>query len=181
MHFCSLNGRSQKPTLERKRKMVHRKLILGASIVSTAVVIIAWSLRKSNVQEVAHSEVRSAADKSALTQIPTVMATTVVLQQLNRQIPLPDELQAYQDVAIYPKVQGFVEWIEVDRGSVAKERQLLVRLIAPELAAQSREAAAKAQAAQAQCLEAEAKLAADEATYKRLQAASATPGVVAGN
>ncbi len=161
--------------------MVHRKLILGASIVSTAVVIIAWSLRKSNVQEVAPSEVRSAADESVLTQIPTVMATTVVLQQLNRQIPLPGELQAYQDVAIYPKVQGFVEWIEVDRGSVAKEGQLLARLIAPELAAQSREAAAKAQAAQAQCLEAEAKLAADEATYKRLQAASATPGVVAGN
>jgi len=109
------------------------------------------------------------------------MVTTVVSQQLNRQTPLPGELQAYQDVAIYPKVQGFVEWIEVDRGSVAKNGQLLARLIAPELAAQSREAAAKAQAVQAQRLEAAAKLAADEATYKRLQAASATPGVVAGN
>jgi len=144
-------------------------------------VIIFWSLGKSNVQEVSHSDVRSAADKSALAQSPTVMVTTVVSQQLNRQTPLPGELQAYQDVAIYPKVQGFVEWIEVDRGSVAKNGQLLARLIAPELAAQSREAAAKAQAVQAQRLEAAAKLAADEATYKRLQAASATPGVVAGN
>jgi len=161
--------------------MTRRKLILGASIVSTAVVIIFWSLGKSNVQEVSHSDVRSAADKSALAQSPTVMVTTVVSQQLNRQTPLPGELQAYQDVAIYPKVQGFVEWIEVDRGSVAKNGQLLARLIAPELAAQSREAAAKAQAVQAQRLEAAAKLAADEATYKRLQAASATPGVVAGN
>ena len=161
--------------------MTRRKLILGASIVSTAVVIIFWSLGKSSVQEVPHSDVRSAADKSALAQSPTVMVTTVVSQQLNRQTPLPGELQAYQDVAIYPKVQGFVEWIEVDRGSVAKNGQLLARLIAPELAAQSREAAAKAQAVQAQRLEAAAKLAADEATYKRLQAASATPGVVAGN
>lgn len=161
--------------------MTRRKLLLGASIVSTVVVIISWSLGKSNVQEVPHSDVRSAADKLALAQSPTVVVTAVVSQQFTRQTLLPGELQAYQDVAIYPKVQGFVEWIEVDRGSVAKEGQLLARLIAPELTAQRREAAAKAQAAQAQRLEAEAKRAADEATYKRLKAASATPGVVTGN
>jgi membrane fusion protein, multidrug efflux system len=180
-HFCSLHGRAQKPTLERKRKMTRRKLILGASIVSTAVVIIAWSLGKSNVQEVPHSDVRSAADNAARTQIPTVLVVPVVSQQLNSQTLLPGELQAYQDVALYPKVQGFVEWIEVDRGSVAKEGQLLVRLIAPELTAHRQEAAAEVQAAQAQRLEAEAKLAADEAIYKRLKAASATPGVISGN
>jgi len=104
-----------------------------------------------------------------------------VSQQLHSQTLLPGELQAYQDVVLYPKVQGFVEWIEVDRGSVVKEGQLLVRLIAPELTAHRQEAAAKVQAAQAQRLEAEAKLAADEATYKRLKAASATPGVITGN
>jgi membrane fusion protein, multidrug efflux system len=161
--------------------MALRKLILGASIISTAVVIISWSLGKSNVQEVTHSDVRSAADKSTLTQVPTVVVAGVVSRQFTRQTLLPGELQAYQDVAIYPKVQGFVEWIEVDRGSVAKEGQLLARLIAPELTAQRREAAAKVQAAHAQRLEAEAKLAADEATYKRLKAASATPGVITGN
>jgi RND family efflux transporter MFP subunit len=50
-------------------------------------------------------------------------------------------------------------------------------------AAQSQrvEAASKVSGIQAQRLEAEAKLAADEATYKRLKSASATPGVVAGN
>jgi len=104
-----------------------------------------------------------------------------VSQQLHSQTLLPGELQAYQDVTLYPKVQGFVEWIEVDRGSVVKEGQLLIRLIAPELTAHRREATAKVQAAQAQRLEAEAKLAADEATYKRLKAASATPGVITGN
>src|SRR5258705_367159 len=66
---------------------------------------------------------------------------------------------------------------------------------APELAAQRSESAAKTRGAlsqkiegearvgsiRAQRLEAEAKLASDEATYKRLKAASATPGVVAGN
>src|SRR5262249_34461323 len=37
------------------------------------------------------------------------------------------------------------------------------------------------QSAQAQRIEAEAKLAADDATYQRLKTAAATPGVVAGN
>src|SRR5262249_56178989 len=42
-------------------------------------------------------------------------------------------------------------------------------------------AAARLSGIRAQRLEAEAKLAADEATYQRLKSASATPGVVAGN
>jgi membrane fusion protein, multidrug efflux system len=180
-HFCSLTGYFHKLRLERKRKMTRKKLLLGASIVSLVVVIISWSLGKSNVQEVVHSDGQSTADKSAPTPSPTVVVTGVVSQQFTRQTLLPGELQAYQDVVLYPKVPGFVEWIEVDRGSVVKSGQLLARLIAPELEAQSKEAAAKAQAAQAQRLEAEAKRAADEATYKRLKAAAATPGVVAGN
>ena len=43
------------------------------------------------------------------------------------------------------------------------------------------EAEARVRSIRAQKLEAEAKLASDEATYNRLKAASATPGVVAGN
>ena len=157
------------------------KLILGASLVSVVLVIVFWSLVRSNAQERQDSPARSAADHSATAQILTVLVTPVVSQPLDQQLLLPGELQAYQDVALYPKVQGFVDWLEVDRGSVVKEGQLLARLIAPELTAQRREAAAKAQAAQAQRLEAEAKLAADEAVYTRLKAAAAIPGVVAGN
>src|SRR5262245_9737174 len=125
---------------------------------------------------------------------PTVAVTTVRSLELNRQLRLPGELQAWQDTAIYAKVPGYVEVINVDRGSVVKKGQLLARLRAPELDTQRSEAAAKARAAQsqhaeamarinsirAQRLEAEAKPAADEATYQRLKAASATPGVVAG-
>src|SRR5262249_6455104 len=128
-------------------------------------------------------------------QIPTVIVTTVESRELKRQVRLPGELQAYQDTALYAKVPGFVEFINVDRGSVAKRGQLLARLRAPELDAQKSEAIAKVRAAQsqrveaqtrvsgirAQRLEAEAKLAADEATFRRMKAASAIPGVVAGN
>lgn len=132
---------------------------------------------------------------SATASTPTVSVTTVESHELNRQFRLPGELQPFQDVAIYAKVQGFVETIGVDRGSVVRKGQLLVRLRAPELDTQRREAEARVSGVQsqkveaaaristirAQRIEAEAKLAADEATYKRLKAASNTPGVVAGN
>lgn len=128
-------------------------------------------------------------------QMPTVSVTIVEAHELNRQLRLPGELQPFQEVAIYAKVQGFVETIAVDRGSVVKRGQLLARLRAPELDTQRREAEARVSAVQAQKveaaaristiraqrIEAEAKLAAEENTYKRLKAASATPGVVAGN
>ena len=57
-----------------------------------------------------------------------VTVTAVLSRELNRQLRLPGELQAYQDVMLYPKVQGFIEWIGVDRGSVVQTGQLLVRL-----------------------------------------------------
>lgn len=136
-----------------------------------------------------------ATQSGAPAQIPNVTVTTVESRELNRQIRLPGELRAYQDVALYAKVPGFVEIINVDRGSVVKQGQLLARLRAPELETGAREADARVRAAQsqrveaaskvsginAQRLEAEAKLAADTATYRRLKSASATPGVVAGN
>jgi len=96
-------------------------------------------------------------------------------------VRLPGELQPYEFVAIYPKVTAFVDWIGVDRGSRVRNGQLIVRLVAPELAAQRSEAQAKLQTAEAQRAEADAKLAADESTYHRLKAAASTPGVVAGN
>lgn len=128
-------------------------------------------------------------------QTPTVTVTTVQSLELNRSVRLPGELQAYQDVALFAKVQGFVQTINVDRGSVVRQGQLLATLRAPEIDTQRSEAEARARAAQsqraeaiarissikAQRLEAEARLASEETTYQRLKAASATPGAVAGN
>jgi RND family efflux transporter MFP subunit len=62
-----------------------------------------------------------------------------------------------------------------------KRGQLLGTLSAPELRALRLEAEAKLQAARAQQAEAQAKMVAAQSTYGRLKAASATPGVVAGN
>src|SRR5205809_1193995 len=100
---------------------------------------------------------------------PTVEVVRVVSQRLNITVRLPGELWPYEAVAMYPKVTGFVDWIGVDRGSRVRNGELLVRLVAPELAAQRSEAQAKLQTAEAQQVEAEAKLSADEGTYQRLR------------
>src|SRR5215813_7643039 len=167
-----------------------RPVIIVVAIISViAIVTVSWLLlRSSNKRDFA-----TASDKT--TQLPTVLVSHVVSKNVERQLKLPGELRAYQDVAIYPKVQGFVETINVDRGTVVRRGQTLIRMSAPELQSRTAEAQARVGATRDQRLEMEArvrsvreqkseaaaKLAADEGTYQRLKAASQTPGVVAGN
>ncbi|HEY9714242.1 MAG TPA: efflux RND transporter periplasmic adaptor subunit, partial [Chroococcales cyanobacterium] len=58
----------------------------------------------------------------------TVAAVRVEKKLLYRVDKLPGEIRAYQDVAVYPKVPGFVQWIGVDRGSKVKRGQKMVVL-----------------------------------------------------
>ena len=90
--------------------------------------------------------------------------TTVTSQLLATTVPLAGELSAFAAVALFPRLPGFVEELSVDRGSVVKAGQILGRLSAPELLPQRAEADSKAHA--------------DESTFQRLRAASATPGAV---
>lgn len=171
--------------------MIHKKSRLKVALLAAVVIHLAnCGGPKSGSHDTSRPDSRASSERA-----PAVLVATVILKELNREIRLPGELLAYQDVAMYSKVPGFVEWIGVDRGSIVKSGQVLVRMSAPELQAQGSEAAAKARAARsqrleaesrvqsvvAQRLEAEARLASSEATYKRLKAASATAGVVAGN
>jgi membrane fusion protein, multidrug efflux system len=110
-----------------------------------------------------------------------VQVTNVVAQKLAITVHLPGEIEAYEVVAVFPKVTGFVKSLAVDRGSRVKAGERIAQLEAPELIAQSSEAQSKLQAAKAQLAAAEAKVASDEGTYEHLKAAAATPGVVAGN
>jgi RND family efflux transporter MFP subunit len=119
----------------------------------------------------------------------------IVSRTLFREDQLPGEIDAYQDVLIYPKVPGFVKWIGVDRGSVVKKGQSMVRMYAPEYLARRNEALARIAAAKAdlaaeesrlQDLKAELKkrkanLLGDQSTYQRVYTASLVPGVVADN
>ena len=112
---------------------------------------------------------------------PTVETVQVVEQPVAVTLDMPGELDPYEVVAIYPRATGFVKTIRVDRGSHVKTGALLVELDAPEIVAQRAEAQSKLQGANAQLAVTRAKADADASTYDKLKAASATPGVVAGN
>lgn len=110
-----------------------------------------------------------------------LFAATCAATAQDRTVKLPGEFLPYQSVDIVARVAGFVESIPVDRGSVVKKGDVLAKLSAPEMAAQRAEAAAKVEAVKSQRAEAEARLVAAQSTSERLQAASSTPGAVAGN
>ena len=71
----------------------------------------------------------------------------VISKTTDRMIQLPGEFQPYQQVAIFAKVSGFVDKVNVDVGSMVKTGDLLATLVAPELTAHRLEASAKVQAA----------------------------------
>jgi len=112
---------------------------------------------------------------------PTIDVVQVVERPLDVTLDMPGELDAFEDVAIYPRVTGYVKSIGVDRGSHVRAGQTLAQLEAPELLAQRAEAESKLQAAEAQRGAVQSKADADASTLAKLTAASATPGVIAGN
>ena len=120
-------------------------------------------------------------EKSAPAGPQTVEVVKVVEQPLNVTLSLPGELTPYQTVALYSRVTGFVKTIAVGRGSRVRAGQQLATLEAPELVAQKAEARSKLQSAEAQLSAIRSKAEATASTYEKLKAASATPGVVAGN
>jgi membrane fusion protein, multidrug efflux system len=124
---------------------------------------------------------RAAAPAAAAAGPPTIDIVRVVEQPLDVQLSLPGELTAFQAVAIFPRVTGFVKTVAVDRGSRVSAGAVLATLEAPELTAQKLEAQSKLQGAEAQLAVARAKAEADAGTFERLKKASAIPGVVAGN
>jgi membrane fusion protein, multidrug efflux system len=110
-----------------------------------------------------------------------VQTVAVVSEKPSRTIRLPGEFAPYQSVEIHSRVSGFVESIRVDRGSAVRRGQVLVTVSAPEMRVQVLEAEAKVKAVEAQRAEADARVAAAQATYERLKTASETPGAIAGN
>jgi membrane fusion protein (multidrug efflux system) len=120
-------------------------------------------------------------ESSASAGPKTVEVVKIVEQPLNVTLSLPGELTPFQTVALYSRVTGFVKTIAVDRGSRVRAGQQLATLEAPELVAQKSEAQSKLQSAEAQLAAVRSKAEATASTYERLKAASATPGVVAGN
>jgi len=99
--------------------------------------------------------------------------TTMTLQmrQIRGNVQLPGVMQPYQFVQLFPKVNGYIKYVPVDRGSIVKTGQLLITLEAPEI--EQGVAAANLKYTQAQ-----ATYITSKDRYRRLLETSKTPGTV---
>jgi len=107
-------------------------------------------------------------------QTTTYQLTVVKQQAIANSLRLPAQLVAYQMVAIYPKVSGYIKQIPVDIGSVVQEGQLIMQMEAPEVEQNNL-------AAQATYFKAQASYKASKDSYSRLLTASKTAGAVSPN
>lgn len=104
----------------------------------------------------------------------------VISKPVEREMRLPGELRPYLSVPLHSKVTGFVDQVNVDRGSTVKQGQVLITLVAPEMTAQIAEAESKVRALQLQQAEVEAKLGAVQSAYEAMKSVAAdAPGSVA--
>src|ERR1700743_201384 len=96
---------------------------------------------------------------------------TVSEKALSSSATLPDQLIPFNEVNLFPKVNGFVKQLFVDRGSIVKKGQLLMILEAPEMEAQL-------QAENSRFLQSQENAEASKEKYERLNEAAKEPGSV---
>ena len=102
---------------------------------------------------------------------PQYTLATVEKAGLATTIKIPAQFAAYQEVSIFPKVNGYVKTVQVDIGSKVSKGKLLMVLEAPELmqaALQAKERYARNQA----------NFSIDKEQYHRFQEAAATAGAI---
>jgi membrane fusion protein (multidrug efflux system) len=97
--------------------------------------------------------------------------SNVTEKALSSSARLPGQLIPFNEVNLFPKVNGFVKQLFVDRGSIVKTGQLLMILEAPEMESQL-------QAANSQYLRAQENAVASKQKYERLKEAAKEPGSV---
>lgn len=106
------------------------------------------------------------------TDVKKIQMTAVSEEAFSTVAKLPGQLVPFNQVNLFPKVNGFVKEIFVDRGSLVKKGQLLLVLEAPEMVSQLENA-------NAQLMQAKADAQASKEKYERLKEAAKEPGSVA--
>ena len=124
------------------------------------------------------SESHPVADKDSTTKAPAAHSSYVFGEvaeaEIGSVVHLPAVLRPYEMVDIYPKINGFIKEIPVDRGSRVRTGQLLLRLEAPEIEQQY-------MAAKAKYLQAYSLSLASKDDYDRLMVANKMPGTVSAH
>lgn len=105
---------------------------------------------------------------------PATPVALVSKGKLSSTIKIPGELQAYQQVDLYAKVNSYVKQLYADVGSQVKQGQLLATMEAPEINSQL-------SASESRLKSFEAVYIASKANYDRLIETSKTPGTISPN
>ena len=134
-------------------------LLIGAFVLGSALLLAGCSNDKAEDK------------KPAAAATPHYQTATIEARPVQQQIKLPATLAAYQEVSIFPKVNGYVKQVLVDVGSHVHAGQLLMTLEDPELVQAVVQAREKYSETQAQYT-------IDQENYQRLLEASATPGAI---
>jgi RND family efflux transporter MFP subunit len=108
---------------------------------------------------------------TALQSGPAYQKATVEKGSVSSTIRLPAQLAAYQEVSIFPKVNGYVKTVSVDIGSKVSKGNLLMLLEAPELLQASMQAKEK-------YARSKADFSLDKERYNRLLEAAKTEGAI---
>ncbi|HEY9713371.1 MAG TPA: biotin/lipoyl-binding protein, partial [Chroococcales cyanobacterium] len=121
---------------------------LSQTAASLALIALALAGCNNNATE---EKTTTKTEESAPAQQQAQVCPVVPVEahKLDVELDLPGNLEAYQDVPLHAKVEGFVSWIGVDRGSHVKKGQALMRITAPEVDAKVKEAYAKVSATEA--------------------------------
>lgn len=117
-------------------------------------------------QDEAAEQQTKPAPKTVKYQLATAVKTAIP-----QTIKLPAQLAAYQEVSLYPKVNGYVKTVLVDIGAVVHKGQLLMTLEAPELQQQVMQAKEK-------YARTKSDFSLGRENYQRLLQAAKTPGAV---
>ena len=131
-------------------------------VLITAIITLSYSCSDNKGEE---------KKPEAINAAPHYILAKVEKATVSEQLKLPAQLAAYQEVSIFPKVNGYVKTVLVDIGSHVKKGQTLMTLEAPELeqaVAQAREKYARAKSDYTIAKE----------NYARLKEASETPGAI---
>ncbi|WP_040005898.1 efflux RND transporter periplasmic adaptor subunit [Fibrisoma limi] len=142
-------------------------------VIAFSYIVIALSvgaLSSCSSSEQADTNRKKTGNSKQATK-PSYRIATVSQQRVGQTIQLPGEFRPYQEVSIYPKADGFVDKVLVDRGSAVRKGQVLMVLDAPEVEE-------RLVAARSNTLKAEALLVASREHYRRLKASSKIPGSV---
>ena len=101
------------------------------TLTSLALISFLTTACSSSTKE--QQEEQTIETESRDTQKIDLSATTIAYDNPSYTLSTSGEIRPYEQVALHPKVQGFIQKMTVDRGDIVKKGQILAILEAPEI------------------------------------------------